>query len=780
MEKHIYDAYRSDGWKLFALYVAKDGNGVKGKYSTPRGWNDMNSPSCDYDPTKIYGGVPPSDIVVVDWDTKKGKVGDKSLTKLREDLNKNLDNVVTTPSGGGHVYLRINDGVKLAKSQPRYPDIDFQCHGREWVMCGGQFIEGYGEYSFDDPIDEYFISGKITLESDGGLFELRKEFVRGNEYGGIDADEHYMTRTPKEELLEFLENLDPDMSYEGGWQQVIMALNSWDLGGDEGLEIAIEWSQKAKRYSATEDEIAEKYHMSVAEAPDFYKKIIGMVNKKDNSVFKAKINSAKSTKELEEIALEISKSKISKENRQKLADEIIEKDMGKDFYGRKRGVMWSKSVSYTPDIKTEAPDDVKLYLKGNSYVLQIGSIIEEDLNISSVKKHLMNNGYIKELERVVNATTSIGDIRHKLDYTAESIVSFSLESSEESKFNFLTVWKNPINNFYVGEIDDDIVKEFCEGVWNGKVIDIVKLIALSIKFKETKLNRLMLVAPSNTGKSEIASHLNFQKITMKRLLNALRGDKGVGADIIKGIKKTGLLLIDETNSALEQEIKDMDKEIQIDQFGSYGTQVLPLLFTILTSTHKAATRNNSDELYNRFLQIELTETEMQHSVTSGELFKADRTKYSAVIASYLRKVFIETVNGNGTQLELHELQAKYRLPTNNDLDEFLYGISEHIIVEIKNNARDNEVGDYLHRNGEYFSKRKGDVYKLALDLLSELSGIDHNKYAEKLSNFLVGDEQRVRLGDKVHRYYRLTLKPYTLDEEQQILNEFANLDIDEL
>ena len=78
---------------------------------------------------------------------------------------------------------------------------------------------------------------------------------------------------------------------------------------------------------------------------------------------------------------------------------------------------------------------------------------------------------------------------------------------------------------------------------------------------------------------------------MQRLLNGLKGDKGVGTKVVDGIKASGLLLIDESNKPLESEIKDMDKVVYLDEFGAGGgTQKIKLHFTTLTSTPQTTIR----------------------------------------------------------------------------------------------------------------------------------------------------------------------------------------------
>lgn len=340
MEKHIYDAYVADGWKLFALYRAKEPHQrVKGVYGTPKGWNDMSVPSDPYKAKSVYGGVPPENIFVIDYDVKNGKVGEASKESLEKALGGKLYPTVISATGGGHIYVRTPEPIRPTKNQPAYPDIDFQCHGSEWVMCGGQFVEGYGDYKFDDPVDEYFVT---DLYLPFPMLTMRNEDNRNGNYGGVDETDHFLTRPSIDKIEALLDKLDPNMTYEGGWHNVIMSLNSWDMGGEDGLRLAIEWSQRATNYSPTDEEIAEKYYRSAPETPEFYKKIFGMVNKGDIKGFKARLVSAESLTDLEDIAGDVSKSSLSSDDRTAIAEMLAKKSKDDKHETRLRVPHWKK------------------------------------------------------------------------------------------------------------------------------------------------------------------------------------------------------------------------------------------------------------------------------------------------------------------------------------------------------------------------------------------------------------------------------------------------------
>lgn len=354
MNKDIFDAYQKDGWHIFELYKTKHGNGnaVKGMYATPFGWNDLDKAKVKYKPKAVYGGVPPEGMVCIDWDVKGGKKkGDVSFENLQVDLGVVLDTQVYTPSGGGHSYCWLSnmpdDTPKLKKIQNKYPDIDFQSHGSEFVVLGGQTVEGYGEYKFADEDFEYFVNEPTDFTS----LELRANRERGDGYSHIDEDEHFMTRPRVEEVKEMLDNLDPNMGHDDGWQNVIMSLNSWDLNGDDGLQLAIEWSLKSTQYQMTEEQIELKYRSCVADAKEFYKKLftlnkVAVEKASENSIkdLHDEITSAEDITTLDDIALRVQSIKMKTDERDSFIEALA--TASKDICGKPERVKWKKAVKF--------------------------------------------------------------------------------------------------------------------------------------------------------------------------------------------------------------------------------------------------------------------------------------------------------------------------------------------------------------------------------------------------------------------------------------------------
>ena len=401
MRQDIYDAYIKDGWHIFRLYKTKEGkkgNAVKGLYATPFGWNDLSLPNAPYNPKAIYGGVPPKNMVCIDWDVKGGaKHGDKSFEKLQRDLGCVLETQVMTPSGGGHSYCQLlnmpDDTPKLKKAQEKYPDIDFQSHGSEFVVLGGQTVEGYGEYSFTDEDFEYYTNDPIDFTS----LELRKERVRGDGYAHIDEDEHFMTRPRKEEVEEILANLDPNMEYDNGWREVIMSLNSWDLNGDEGLRLAIEWSQKSDTHTMTDEEITKKYRMNTSDTKEFYKKLFTLNKKAAEKKAKgtveelqADIQNATNLEDLEVITMKIQSTKMSKDAREDFVEDLV--IASTKLTGKPERVKWKKAVKYIDHEKAkerqeEAKNGMPDYVYTEKGVKYLGTFANLKFFIDNLSEH---------------------------------------------------------------------------------------------------------------------------------------------------------------------------------------------------------------------------------------------------------------------------------------------------------------------------------------------------------------------------------------------------------
>lgn len=798
MLKTAYDVYRSHGFVMSATETGQKFSTKKGAYT-----ERANEPFSDT--AMGYACIVPKTIIIVDNDAYKDDGEGFNLFLL--DMGYSKGDIVPfaiTPSGGEHYAFVNKYPTKIIGDKngvgKRYPFLDVFTGYQSVIPCVGtesfsKFLNKMGTYKWaDDNFEEDIILNKWN-DKFLTLFNMRErveKMIDDNEVDDLDIaiKEAAMPDLEVERMINLIPNKIAD--YDGVYMPMGMALNHRYLhDSNRGLELFQKFCSKLGADNNPSQNESKWLAGHFKGNQITYKRIAKLYK---TLYFTEQIELAESGDDLEVICSEIKtienmtvdKLDMRKEYAAKI--NLKYKKLKKDEKFNER-VPQIKSIllNMTPEVIKKhdiIETELQVYLHSNNYVMKYGNDLLRDLTKTSVNSHLVSFGIQTKEERdaLIYQALPIRNVLTIPDYTTNEKVIITLDKLEMSNMFNLTQRLNPLldmeSNF---EEDEDIIQEFMQGVWAGKINDIVKLIALSIKYGESKLNRLMLVAPSDAGKTELASILKFQKITMKRLLNGMRGDKGVGGGVLEGIKSTGLLLIDEANTALEQEIKDMDKTLYIDQFGSGGTQIIPLFFTVLTSTHKTATRNNSDELYNRFLQVELLESEMSHTIRQGKYYGIDKERYSKVIESYIRNLFKDTIQGESSRDELSILQSKYRLPSNNDLDEVLFDISEKVIKDIKSKIREGIHSDYLLRKGVYYTKRKKDISDIINDLLSEVSGLDQGKYSEKLMPHFIGHERiSIKINNINQHYYRLNLTPFGMNEEDEIINQFDNLNLQDL
>jgi hypothetical protein len=742
-----------------------------------------------------YVGIIPPNLIIVDNDCYKDE--GKSFKKLLKDLNLSYtpEPFALTPSGGEHyAFNNPHEDLIVGNLSEKYPALDIYGGYQSALPIVGTTVLNrsnqlttYQWGSFDDE----FIVNEFTTSMLEVLSMRQRVDESENEYDdlSISVKENDMSMDEVKSLLKLIPI--ETYGYDSGYLKVAMALYDRFEGSNEGLLFL---QELCKNYHDNHPELNEKKWKNGNFKPSrsiTYKTLRSLANEGRVLGIKKKINNARSNEDFKNIIETLVEQPFL--NTSSNLDETVREELASEI-----NLSMKKAKKENPTVKviqsrtilpliqqvivSEKPKSTQVYLCQGKYIIQHNDKIIPEVNSQFLVKYLTIFGLSKpEIQSLQENLIAVNDMKEIPDYTISQATEFKVESNEGTRLSSFVVRSNPLIN--VGDYihDDKILNDFLTDIWNGKAQDLVRLIALTIKTEEQKLNRLMLVAPSNTGKTEIFSMLKFQKITMRRLLNGLRGDKGIGPAVIEGIRKTGLLLIDETNDALEAEVKDMDKELHVDQFGSGGTQILPLHFTGLTSTHKRATQNNSDELYNRFLQIELTPKEMKYNLMQSEVYLRDTVKYEKVTHSYLLSLFRSTLLSEEGKDELQELQKMYRLPKNNDLDILLYEISQAFIEDTKNIAKDTGLGGILLRNGEYFYKRKSDISSFFDDKLGEIQALDVGKYSELLTNHFV-DLKRVsiKIDGKVSNYYKVNLTTYTDDEDLKIANMFEDLEIADL
>ena len=783
--KKSYDEYRSKGFILNEAMKLKKFCAREGSYRERE--NEPFNESATG-----YVAIIPEGIIIVDNDSY---VDGNEFEKFISDLAYEPVPFAKTPSGGEH-YAFKNNWPDLVCGKSAYKGVDIFAGYQSVIPIVGTKVKNkQGEIDsykwHEDNFEEEIILNEIPkgkevifnlIERNSGKGAYDKEMDDLDLAVELQEREKYM---PTDEVEAIIDLLPENMHYDD-WLRIGMALYDRFMGNDDGKKLWHRFSERSFEkydYDYTENKWSRSHlygkNISYRSLPFLAVSFslhgyAGWVKRR-----------IKSLDDIETIEIYRNRAKLLCDLEDSEIDEIAKglnlayKRVKADMVGRQARTI-KKEIKKGVKKQVESDENIEVYRLVNKYIVKAGGKIIEGLSSTMLKEVIGSLGYhIHDSEEMAEFKKSIPNISKYVqepDYLQQDRYRIELVEQDDEKFPVLTLKTNPIKPVDT-EIDPAIVDEFFDNVWAGKLVDIVKLIALSIKTGESKLNRLMVVAPSNSGKTEIFSLMGFQKITMQRLLLAMRAEKGVGKPVVEGIRKTGLLLIDEANKALEAEIKDMDKYLYIDQFGvDGGTQILKLHFTALTSTHFTATRNNSDELYNRFLQVELKAGEMKHTVTEGIEFRKDSKHYTDVVQAKLQQLFIEFLTNHEGKEELRELQEKYRLPINNDLEELLYEISTDFITDTKQQAKAH--GDIVKWRDSYFYKRKGDVRAYFEARLKEIHGLDVGKYSDILMSHFIKDSKgrSIKVDGKSMKYYEINMTSFYASEEDEIMDMFDELD----
>lgn len=752
-------------------------------------------------------------VNVIDVDTKDLELISEPLKTWLEDRLLFEDTLIVESKNGYHFYFdkdafNLRTTTKTGANASQLDYVDFRGEGGLIFIHSTSDIASYEVISDATPTSD--------IEDIVNLLPLYREVVETQEpetVGFENLDDEEDTEISEvsssgkqtlEEVMRKVNMLSADCSRDEWLRIMASAYNLIDKNPNELKERLQKWSQTAENYDLAGFKHAWK-EISTGKFGTKFKggSLIMMSDKvieeklpelqeEKFNLYVKKISEATSMDEIKNLFGKDWKSvPICSHEQQKALPSICAEKVRAIYKANgdktKVSVSEFKPLILVKETKKKITiDGVTPYYSDNKFHITTddGIIIEEiykgSLPTVGASLGLTSSDFT---EYVSFNATLVKQVLKETDYLTEDEVEFAVSKSDNpSELPSLRVLTNPLHGVVKKPSRQDIVDDFFENIWNGKAEDIIRLVGLSMRFKETKLNKIHIVAPSNAGKTAFLENVGFQTIHMKRLIQALNADKGIGKNVIDGLKGSGFLLIDEANDALTQEIKNIDNRIQLDQFGQGGTQDIKLHFTCLTSTHKTAVRGMSDEMYNRLMIVQLRRDEMKYELLKSSLFLNEKGTYTKTITQHAKWLLKDSLtNPDYDESTLRTLQDKYRLELNDDVSEMLTEISERIVEEYKSLAGDS--GDVIVRDGEYFIKRKKDLLQSVEDRFNEYSHIDKGKYADELGTHFVGDNRvSIRIDGKTEKFYPLKLKKYYLDMEsdeslqQQVVDMFDDLD----
>lgn len=797
MNEVLKDAYIKYGSAGFILQKAKRDT----KFCSRKGplSERVNDPWRD-NATGYVAVVPPT-LIIVDNDSYKDP-SVNMMAKLCEDLHLDYtpEPFALTPSGGEHyAFNNPHPELVIGDLTKKYPNLDIYS-GYQTVIpiVGTQAMNKQGEigeyYWADDIEDDVIINHLGAQNSVISVLKMRSP----TEDAANDYDDDGLTSAikdqdmPIEEVRELIAQIPTDYTYDGGWLKTAMALYDRFEGSDEGLELFQQFSSHCTREDTAHNaEYNENKWRSGHFKPSrgiTYKTLRSLANEGYVSSMEMTIKSSYTNEDFQAIIEVIATRprlnttmELDQEVRTRLSKAINERmkevrktDKSVDLIQARTILPMIEYQKSPEEAQKELGDlEVRAFIVGDKYALQYGDVLIRDIGSTGAMRHLKAFEVPKKTaEAIVNNPISVSNIDTVADYLSPHHIIYNLEESpivEEQQR--LIGRKNPLHGEKTYIDDSIVIDEFFGRIWNGKLEDMMKLIMYSIRFKETKKTKLMLVAPSDLGKTAVAEHIGFQKVKMEAMIGAMSAAKGLGKPVISGLFNTGFLLLDETDRALPREVKELGSHLMVDKFGKDGTQIIPLHFVIMTSTHRTAVLNASDEIKNRVLLMELHDDEPEFTIVQSDLYNADPEHYTAVVKSYMRWYCGVLLQDDATIEELRRLQEKYRLEGLNDLDEFISDVIDTVRDAIK--AEAGSQGEIIMKNGQYYIKGKKMLREMISQELQQLEGVDVGKYTEKIFKMFMpnADETRIKVDGTPQRYYHLEMHSKIDDDMFENLDE---------
>ena len=228
-------------------------DGCTNQYKHPRisNWSKAPSPTIDELDMLIvqklfeesYGIVLSAEDIVVDFDPRNNESALDELNKLVGiDLEEESNLVITTGSGGKHLFFKKDPEKKIIKNLSSLKGIDFLSVGAFVVGCGSNHKSGF-QYEMNNHKKS---NVKDIGDAPDQLIDLieRQEIVRESAYEAGSSSEEELR-----EALAWIPN-DENTDYDT-WLNIGMALSFETSNSMNGYALWDEWSDKSQKHDGT-------------------------------------------------------------------------------------------------------------------------------------------------------------------------------------------------------------------------------------------------------------------------------------------------------------------------------------------------------------------------------------------------------------------------------------------------------------------------------------------------------------------------------------------------
>lgn len=181
-----------------------------------------------------------SGIAVLDLDRKNGKDGFKTLRELGHDPDALSAHVISTPSGGAHLYFRHVEGLKQSAGKIG-PGVDVRAEGSLVIAPGA--INGKGTYGrLSGPLKRVMADLKPWPEAIQP--PAREPRQSTGEKTGLPFEEFAAALM----TVPNAEDTNPNASDRNWWVKMLGAIYHETDGSEEGFALADKWSSQHDRY----------------------------------------------------------------------------------------------------------------------------------------------------------------------------------------------------------------------------------------------------------------------------------------------------------------------------------------------------------------------------------------------------------------------------------------------------------------------------------------------------------------------------------------------------
>jgi len=381
------------------------------------------------------------------------------------------------------------------------------------------------------------------------------------------------------------------------------------------------------------------------------------------------------------------------------------------------------------------------------------------LTATTARTHWTKAG--KDKTHFNNALVVVHDVKYEVDFLEPT--SYKIKTDFEIGEVILIVKTNPTENWSSEpNFNKEIVAEFKEKIFKGQLDDLIELVILSIKFREAKLNKILITGASNKGKTGVFRLMNFFEVSSLTFKQGLEGTKGWGKEQMKALSLCGLMLVDDIDHTPSLEFKSITDTIEI-LVNHKGRPSLPMKFLAMTSTHSSVFDGAGDEILNRVLYMALGD---EFIFDDSELWRKDPDTYKLHTSRYIRYKMLQVLNKEYSRSHLTTLQEKYRMSSDNLLSEIIYDV---ILATYKAFKPDDgyisgsRIEVVIPSTGTHagiqFAKTI-DVRTFVKEIMTEKARgipIDFKKYENDIVNsILAGDRTHIEVNGVRQKLYKIT------------------------